>query len=94
MRMQSNTSKELKTLMEKLKRISRLKIQSNTSKEGKNLLKRLDETTKKKIQAENTKQHQERRKNSNMERRKAFKKVQGMSMVDPIIFDAASYRII
>ena len=28
-----------------------------------------------------------------MERRKAFKKVQGMSMVDPIILDAASYLI-
>ena len=29
-----------------------------------------------------------------MERRKAFKKVQGMSMVDPSIFDTAAYCII
>ena len=41
LRIQSNTSKEGKTLMKQLTRISRLRIQSNTRKEGKTLMKQL-----------------------------------------------------
>ena len=50
-------------------------------------------TTKKNIQAENKKQHQ-KRKNTKTEREKAFEKVQGMSIIDPSIFDTTAYCII
>ena len=44
-----------------------------------------------KRKAENTKQ---KKKKSKIERRKAFKKVQGMNMVNPNILDTAAYGII
>ena len=39
LRIQTNTSKEGKTLMKQLKRMSKLGIQRNTNKEGKSLMK-------------------------------------------------------
>ena len=55
-RIQSNTSKEGKTLMKQLKRVSKIKIQSNIKKEGKALMKQRKRVSKIKIQSNNRKE--------------------------------------
>ena len=66
-----------------------MKIQSSITREGKILMKQLKRISRLKIQNSMRKKG----KNTKLEREKTFVEVQGMSMVDPSIFDTA-YHII
>ena len=93
-KIQADNTQKHKTRRENLDEETKAKIQADDTEKHKNRREKLDNDAKAEIQDKNTKYQKGKRTNAKMIKDTAFKAVQGMSMVDPSIFNTEAYAIL